>query len=223
MQKQKNLLWFTSFLILSFVINIFNDLFIFKYSFKIIEVFFHEFSHFITAIFTGGTIEEFHLRLGSGHVLYGSRSFLSTFLTGLSGYIGASLFGFFILFSSYKHHNLILPIICFLPLITCFFASDFISFFALLFLSLFFGTLIFISKYNFVKLLLQFIGIFVMVSAIYSPTYLWYYSDTGDHILLSENTIIPSFIFIILWILFACSMLYISLKIILKEKNKENL
>mgnify|MGYP001360030293 CR=1 FL=1 len=220
-EERKNLLFFLGFVLISFLFHIFDNLFLFKYSFKIIEVFFHEFSHFLTALLSDGSIKEFHLRLGSGHVIYESRSTLSIIVTSLSGYIGASIFGFLIFFASLRYYKIILPIISLFPLSVSFFSSDFISFFSLLFLSGFFAIIGFFSYYSFVKYLLQFIGIFIMVSAIYSPTYLWYYNESGDHVLLANNTFIPSFIFIVIWFIISVGLLYYSFKILMKKYEKK--
>ena len=47
--------------------------------------------------------------------------------------------------------------------------------------------------------LLRFIGIFIMVSAIFSPAYLFNYTNAGDHIIMQSITGIDSILWIACW------------------------
>ena len=69
---------------------------------------------------------------------------------------------------------------------------------------------------------LRFIGVYVMVSSIYSPTYLWAYTDSGDHVNLSEATFLPSFVFILSWIAIGLFFLFLAFKTTNKENDKLN-
>jgi uncharacterized membrane protein len=60
--------------------------------------------------------------------------------------------------------------------------------------------------------LLRFIGVFVMVSAIYSPTYLLNYSEQGDHVSMQGHTFIPSIVWIGVWVLCSLFFLYRAFK-----------
>ena len=56
--------------------------------------------------------------------------------------------------------------------------------------------------------LLRFIGVFIMVSAIYSPTYLLKYTDGGDHVVMQSLTGISSTVWIGCWMLIAVYCLW---------------
>ena len=69
--------------------------------------------------------------------------------------------------------------------------------------------------------LLRFIGVYVMLSSIYSPTYLWAYSDSGDHIAMSEHTHLPSALFIAIWFVIGCFFMYKAFRASMRKEPKE--
>lgn len=211
---------FIIFLIISFLFFILDHnkyVYFLSWLFKPIEVFLHENSHLVMTLLTGGSVEAFNLRVDHGHVI--SRNhYLGNLISSFSGYAGASFLGCLIYLSSFLANKYIKGFIlafCFIPLI---FIDGIITLFFTLYVITVFYLCWKLEKIG--QYLLRFIGVYVMTAAIYSPTYLLAYSDTGDHVNLSSLTLLPSFLFIFLWLFISLFFLYFSFKFSLKyNKN----
>lgn len=211
---------FFLFLIISFSLFILDHnqyVYFMSWFFKPIEVFLHENSHLVMTLLTGGGVDAFNLRVDSGHVISRNHYF-GNLLSSFSGYAGASFLGCLIYLSSFLSNKYIkgfILLFCFVPLI---FIDGFITlFFTVYVISIFYlcWKLEKIGQY-----LLRFIGVYVMTAAIYSPTYLFAYSDSGDHVNLSNLTLLPSLIFILIWLFISLFFLYFSFKFSMKySKN----
>jgi hypothetical protein len=218
-KEQKACIWlFIGYLSLSFLLYSLNSIdglqkiAFLKYVFKPIEVFFHESSHLLMALAMGSSDIDLVLAWDSGHISHRSTDFARPFISFV-GYFGASLFGFMIycstLFSS-KYLKI------FLIIYTAFFflfASTTLTF---ILLGMILG--IFVLSWKFMKVghyLIQFIGVYIMVASVYSPTYLWAYSDSGDHVSLSDALLIPSFVWIGIWFGLGLFFIYKSFKLTL--------
>jgi hypothetical protein len=214
--SKNNLMIFFLFTIMSFTLHYFQELSILQYTFKPIEVFMHESGHLLTSLAFGGEIVNFHLEAGSGFVEHriGSGAAVVSFM----GYFSASLLGFLIYYSSLhasKYVKIILIAYC------SFFFLFVDGLHTAMILSFIIG--IFVASWylkTFGCYLLRFIGVYVMVSSIYSPTYLWSYSDTGDHISLSNQLMLPSALFIGLWFVIGLFFMYRAFKASLPKVNK---
>ena len=218
--KKHNLSVFIIFTLLAFGLHALQAFEFFKYSFKPVEVFFHESSHLVTSLLFGGKIEAFHLEWQSGFVSHYISKGIPSIITSFNGYLGASLFGFLMYYSSLhvsKFLKIFLMIYCsffFLysdGLMTSFILAGIIGLWFALWKLGTFGCYV-----------LRFIGVYVMVSSIYSPTYLWAYTDSGDHVNLSEATFFPSFVFILSWIAIGLFFLFLAFKTTNKENDKLN-
>tara|TARA_Y100000588_G_scaffold41528_1_gene39642 strand:- start:24288 stop:24968 length:681 start_codon:yes stop_codon:yes gene_type:complete len=218
--KKHNLSVFIIFTLLAFGLHALQAFEFFKYSFKPVEVFFHESSHLVTSLLFGGKIEAFHLEWQSGFVSHYISKGIPSIITSFNGYLGASLFGFLMYYSSLhvsKFLKIFLMIYCsffFLysdGLMTSFILAGIIGLWFALWKLGTFGCYV-----------LRFIGVYVMVSSIYSPTYLWAYTDSGDHVNLSEATFLPSFVFILSWIAIGLFFLFLAFKTTNKENDKLN-
>lgn len=211
---------FFLFLIISFSLFILDHnqyVYFMSWFFKPIEVFLHENSHLVMTLLTGGGVDAFNLRVDSGHVISRNHYF-GNLISSFSGYAGASFLGCLIYLSSFLSNKYIkgfILLFCFVPII---FIDGFITlFFTLYVISIFYlcWKLEKIGQY-----LLRFIGVYVMTAAIYSPTYLFAYSDSGDHVNLSNLTLLPSFMFILIWLFISLFFLYFSFKFSMKySKN----
>lgn len=212
-----NLLFFITFTIISLSLHYYPELSIVKYTFKPIEVFLHEGGHLITSLLLGGEIVDLHLEFGSGYVTHRIGNWAS--IVSFMGYFSASLLGFLIYVTSLH-------------------ASKFLKLFLIAYCSFFFiyadsiktvGIIalimgIFVACWylkTFGCYLLRFIGIYVMVSSIISPTYLWAYSDSGDHISMSEHTMLPSGLFIVIWFIIGLFFMYRAFKASFPKNKKE--
>lgn len=220
--QKHNLTIFIVFTLLAFGLHALQGFDFLKYSFKPIEVFFHESAHLVTSLFFGGKIEAFHLEWQSGFVNHYITKGWPSIISSFNGYLGASLFGFLMYYSS-LHVSKYLKVFLMLYCSFFFFYSD--GLLTSLLLAGIIGFWFALWKLgSFGCYLLRFVGVYVMVSSIYSPTYLWAYSDSGDHINLADATILPSWIFIISWVVIGIFFLYMAFKVSNKpQKETTNL
>ena len=220
--QKHNLSIFIVFTLIAFGLHALNDMSILKYSFKPIEVFFHESAHLVTSLFFGGKIDAFHLEWQSGYVRHFIEPGIPAILSSYAGYLGASFFGFMMYYSSLhvsKYLKIFLMLYCsffFLYADSFLTAALLAGIIAFWFATWKMGT---IGCY-----LLRFVGVYVMVSSIYSPTYLWAYADSGDHVNLANSTFLPSGLFIISWIILGIGFLYMAFKVSNKpmEERRES-
>lgn len=201
--------------LIAFGMHHYTELAIFEYSFKPIETFLHEGAHGIATLLTGNHIEAFHLEWREGHVLssfsHGGR--IDRIIVGLAGYVGASAFGF-IIYTTTLWPRLARAMKLILLMMVIYFALYADGLYTLLMLAFIAGVFMscWLMKDRGVYLL-RFIGVFVMISAIYSPTYLWAYDKSGDHIYLSKLTFLPSSIFVLLWVVVSILLLWLAYRV----------
>ncbi|CAM3962542.1 M50 family metallopeptidase [Vibrio aerogenes] len=172
------------------------------YLFKPVEVFFHEASHGLVTLLTGNRLSSLHLEWREGYVLssvsMGSGYKSERFLIAFAGYPGASLFGYLLYASSLyaaKISKLVLILFCVFFFL---YVDGPATAIVLLYIIGVFVSCWFLGKPG--TYLLRFLGIYVMLNAIYSPSYLWSVHSSGDHITLSRLTGFPAFLFILIWI-----------------------
>jgi hypothetical protein len=216
----KNNLIFISFVAFSFAIHYFSELQIFKYSLKTFEVFFHEASHALAALLSGRELSSISISFdGSGFIEHRGNGWLGQTITSFSGYLGASIWGFLIYVSALYKQKWIKIFLIMFVLFFVIYSKNMTTVIILISIA---GTLFSLWKFvpdTFSSLILKFIGVFINVSAIYSPTYLFYYSDSGDHISMSELTLIPSIVWITIWATLSILLLYASFKITNKKQK----
>lgn len=178
-----------------------------------IMTFFHEISHGIAALLTGGSIEKIYIHLMGSGLCYtrgGSR-----FIILQSGYIGAILWGLLIYKMSAeikpKHTSLIaVALIIMILLSAILYARDLVTWFILVLIAILFISILKFNNTNFLNLALKFIGIYVLLNAIRSPLYLIDSRHYGDGAKLSDLTGIPEIFWIIIWLFLGIiSLLYL--------------
>lgn len=167
-----------------------------------ITVFFHEISHGIAAISTGGSVERISIHIiGSGlcYTVGGNQ-----FIILQSGYLGAILWGVAIYNISNNvkpaHINLVVSfIICLIILSLLMWSRDIVTWIILSLLLSFFVIVIKLRSKSFIRIVIKFIGIYILLDAIKSPLYLIDGRHYGDGAKLSDLTHIPEFIWVIAW------------------------
>jgi len=170
---------------------------------------FHELSHGLAALLTGGSVVEFALQLnGAGHLVSrGGNQFIITF----SGYFGASVWGA-LLFHSAQHVRvakltlgaLLVLFICTLVL----WVSSLITGLILALVGLLLLALFKFTSFKGFNHLVRFISVVVIFNAIYSPSFLLY-SDRGDSISLAQQTLIPALVWVFVWMAWGLFTLYL--------------
>lgn len=175
-----------------------------------LETFFHEISHGLVAVLTGGSIERIELNYrGSGVCYYigGLR-----WLVAFSGYAGAVMWGYFIYISSteidMKTHWIAWIIVALLATSIILWCRDLETFFIMLSMSALLYYLPIFSHHKISHIAVQFIGIYVIVSAAGSPLHLLDAHHIGDGAELANLTNIPELFWIAVWETFALWILW---------------
>ncbi|MFZ5642026.1 MAG: M50 family metallopeptidase [Bacillota bacterium] len=186
--------------------------------FKWYETFFHEISHGIAALMTGGRIISLELNFnGSGAVLYAGSKFPG--IVAFSGYAGAFFWGavIYLLASYTKKFSTVLAAVFSAAVVVSgiLWVRDIES--AIVAVSIFMILLalsraggITPSHYG-----LRFIGSYVIVSAMYSPVFLFFLHGRGsDAEKLRDYTAIPEFVWIFAWLSGGILTLWLIYKIV---------
>lgn len=185
------------------------------------STFFHEISHGLAALATGGAIIKIDLHLQGSGLCYtsgGSRFFI---LNG--GYIGAVVSGILIYkmadsLSHRKTNILAIFLAGLIALTAILWARDLTTWAILLILFVLFLGIIKLQDTKMVKWALKFIGIYVLVNAVRSPLYLIDGQSCGDGASLSNLTHIPEIFWVALWFVIGiCGVLYLWLS---RKKSK---
>jgi len=177
-----------------------------KLPFMWTQTFFHEISHGLIAIISGGNIERIEIHaLGSGIIftIGGSR-----FLTLLSGYAGAALWGSLLVLTvvhaGHRRAHFIAGFLSLFVLLSAvLWARDLITLAILISIS---ALCLLAYRYGAnkpVEYFMQFMGAYVILDALKSPLYLIDGRSFGDGASLSRLTQIPEIIWIGLWEAFA--------------------
>lgn len=215
---------FIFFTFLAFWMHHLSNSAVLSYSLKPVEVFLHEASHGLAVLLTGNFFESLHLEWRQGHVM--SRVYLDNdvrmerIIISFSGYTGASLWGLLIYATSIYASKVMKVVLIvfsafFFLYIDGFTTGLILSFVIAVFVA---GWYLGVAGCYF----LRFLGIFVMLNSIYSPTYLWSYDQIGDHISLSKLTFLPSFVFILIWVAIGLYCLRLAYKITLTKTRSMN-
>lgn len=170
---------------------------------------FHEISHALIALITGGNIIEFVLSPdGSGHVLSrGGNSFLIAF----SGYFGVTLWAA-LLFQAGRRNNMtrvtlgILVLLFSSTLILC--VKDLMTTFILVAVIAMLILMLVKTSTKTITYLSQSIAILVLFNAIKSPLYLIDGRAIGDGALLGKLTWFPEIFWVSIWCFWGLCVLY---------------
>jgi hypothetical protein len=186
------------------------------------ETFFHEISHGLAAVLTGGTIHNISLNFdGSGVAkTIGGWGFLVSF----SGYAGSALWGLLIYsissaLSQSKAKYIVGTVVVVLGMTLLLWARDLPTIIVLVvLLAMYVMPLVksqwFTGKWFSVlllseKVVIQLVGVFVMLDAIRSPLYLLDGRNLGDGATLAQLTWLPEFFWVTLWFAIAVGCLYL--------------
>lgn len=181
---------------------------------KWIETYFHELSHGLVAIATGGKIQYIELYANGGGlcVSQGGIGFLISF----AGYFGASLWGVLMVRIAQRKLSQVKLFYVFMLIILAvsmlFWLRGFLSFVIVLVISAIFALPLLKFKAQFkavwLKPFILFIGITTILNAILSPLYLLDGRHIGDGASLAQQTWIPEIVWVLLWCLTGVASLH---------------
>ncbi|MFT5023499.1 MAG: hypothetical protein ACI9O3_001096 [Colwellia sp.] len=169
--------------------------------FKWLESYFHEISHGLAALFTGGTIVQIQL-FSNGAGLCTTRGGMNFFISFM-GYAGAALWGIGIYFIASMHQRaaqILSGIIALLLLTTLiFWARDILT---LMIISVLLALVLLKFKYkklSYLQISLQITGAIILLNSVKSPWYLVDGRNFGDGAALAQLTGIPEFLWVVIW------------------------
>lgn len=183
-----------------------------KKPFKWAETFFHELSHGLMAISTLGRFHKMELRFNGSGTAWTSGG--SRFFILISGYTGAVCWGALIYLAGNTQDTLqstwLLQGLAATLLACCIFlARDLVTLLIMLIISsVFFGASLLTEHYQ-VSLAIEFIGIYILRSAITAPLNLIDGKHEGDGAELANiSRILPEAFWILLWLCFGLAAAY---------------
>ncbi len=176
--------------------------------FSYFTTYFHELGHGLVAVLVGGEIDRIELNLdGSGACYYWASSHV---LPALAGYALTPIFGAFIFMlglgvrdrNSRIKYWLAVGVLGTMFSVGIFHIRDLVTLMILAGLMATIVAALYWPRYGY--LFLKFIGVFMMVDVFAKASYLFDYSDKGDHHALWQLTGIPMGVWIFVW--FAISL-----------------
>lgn len=179
--------------------------------FSWIMTFFHEISHGIAAMVTGGSIESIRLYL-TGRGLCTTSGGIHFFILQ-AGYIGAVVWGVLIYemadIINHKRTSILAGCIAgLIGLVALLYGRDLMTWGILFVLFILFVNIIKLQEAYFMKLALKFIGLYVLLDAVRAPLYLVDGRHYGDGAKLADLTAIPEVIWVMLWLGFGVLGVY---------------
>ncbi len=179
-----------------------------------LESYFHEISHGIAALLSGGEIARIQL-FANGAGLCTTRGGLSFFIS-FFGYAGATIWGWLIFKLANSHQRVAqiysgLMIVLLLASIV-FWARDLLTMIIIATLAVMFLMAIKVRRLYYLQLLLKFFGLSILLNSLFSPTYLFDGRDIGDGAALTSITIIPEIIWVTIWCALAVLAIYSLIK-----------
>ena len=199
-----------NFFIILFLALLIKQLPFISIPFNWLESYFHEISHGIAAILTGGSISRIQL-FTNGSGLCTTQGGMSFFIS-FAGYAGATIWGWGIYKLASGHQRMALLFSSLLLLLIIwsivFWGRDPLTWFILGSLGLIFLLTIQLKKSHYIQRILQFLGMLILLNSLSSPSYLLDGKHIGDGATLASMTFIPEFIWVLIWFLIALFALY---------------
>jgi hypothetical protein len=178
--------------------------------FNWLESYFHEISHGIAALVSGGDIIRIQLFANGAGLCTtqgGSRFSISFF-----GYGGAIIWGGLIYSFSGQHQRFAQLSSAFIAVLLLssilLWARDLLTIIILLVLFIMFGMTIKLQKLKALQMMMQLFGLLVLLNSLFSPSYLLDGRNLGDGAALAELTFIPEIVWVAIWSLMALGVLY---------------
>lgn len=180
--------------------------------FKWTVTYFHEISHGLAAILTGGDIVLIKLRMDASGLCQTTGGWRP--LISFSGYAGSAVAGTLMYLTvvqrSQRTAKLLLS--CFILLLTVsmlLWARDMVTLIILLGLIVIYS-LIWCKEWVGLRLFIKFLALFVMLESVRMPLYLLEQSTKGDDVNLKILTHIPEVIWVMIWMLISLFCLFLT-------------
>lgn len=179
--------------------------------FKWLESYFHELSHGLATLMTGGSVSHIQLFPNGAGLCFSQGGW--PVIIGFSGYFGAALWGFllFMLATSSRGIRASYALLGAGVLLTiALWGRDLLTIVILLVLAGLFLLPLKLNGKPFFNMGLRIMALMIMLNALASPTYLLGIGGRGDAAMLASQTWIPGWIWVAIWLLFSGWMLFLS-------------
>ncbi|MFV7770359.1 MULTISPECIES: M50 family metallopeptidase [Shewanella] len=178
--------------------------------FKWLESYFHEASHALATLLSGGLVSHIELYPNGAGLCVSQGGW--PVLIGFAGYFGASLWGLLIFHLATWARGIRLSF-SFLGLMVAlsilFWGRDLLTISILFVLSLLFFLPLKLSQSPILTFSLRVMALMIMLNALASPTVLLGMPGRGDAAMLAQQTWIPAWIWVGIWLLSSLAMLWI--------------
>lgn len=182
-----------------------------KFPFLWSQTFFHEISHGLSAILTGGQIQQIHLSF-NGAGLCSTLGGIH-FIIAFSGYAGSTIWGMLIYLcagalSPANSKIFVAIMVAMLATTIALWARDLITLIILAVLLLMYSLPLYRSLWMSISSLIQLVGIYVLLESIRSPLYLLDGRDLGDGSALARLSGVPEIIWVGGWFFISLCCLF---------------
>lgn len=183
--------------------------------FNWLESYFHEISHGIAALVSGGDIVRIQLFTNGAGLCTTQGG--SRFLISFFGYGGAIIWGGLIYSFAGQHQRFAQFSSAFIAVLLLssilLWARDLLTIVILLVLFIMFGVTIKLQQLKVLQMMMQLFGLLVLLNSLFSPSYLLDGRNLGDGAALAELTFIPEVVWVAIWSLMALGVLYVLSKV----------
>ncbi|MGI2174483.1 M50 family metallopeptidase [Shewanella ulleungensis] len=178
--------------------------------FKWLESYFHELSHGIATLLTGGMVSHIQLFPNGAGLCFSQGG--SSILIAYAGYFGAALWGYVIFLLATKKSIIrftlgLLGVTVAASLV--FWARDLLTIAILIVLAIVFLLPLKLKNSSVLNTLLRILGLMIILNAMASPMVLLGLSGQGDAVMLAQMTWIPAWLWVMTWLLFSGFMLWL--------------
>lgn len=192
--------------------------------FKWLESYFHELSHGLATLFTGGAVSHIQLFPNGAGLCFSQGGW--SLAIGFAGYFGAALWGYLIFtFATwpkgirFSFGLLGVGVI----LTTLLWARDLLTISILVSLALLFLMPLKLNLNRYLATSLRIMGLMVILNALASPTVLFGLEGQGDANMLAQQSWIPAWVWVFVWLTTSAFMLFLCWRRVDRQAEKRQL
>lgn len=178
--------------------------------FKWLESYFHELSHGLATLLSGGVVSHIQLFPNGAGLCFSQGGW--PVLIGFAGYFGAALWGLLIFNLAIWRRGIRASFACLgvvVLLTVLFWGRDLLTIGILGILALLFLLPLKLSHSHILTVSLRVMALMVMLNALASPTVLLGLNGRGDAVMLAQQTWIPAWIWVGIWLATSLNMLWL--------------
>lgn len=179
--------------------------------FKWLESYFHELSHGIATVLSGGLVSHIQLFPNGAGFCFSQGG--SPLLIGFAGYFGAACWGYLIYLLATWPRGIRVSFAFLGALVVLsglLWGRDVLTLAILAVLAIIFLLPLKLNKNKILMQFLRVVGLMIMLNALASPTVLLGLDGQGDAVLLAERSWIPAWVWVSLWLLCSACALFLA-------------